>query len=181
MNERQFVSRLGRAARAHHRGGWRPALLALDARRASVEHWAERIGRHPLIRRSPKTVYHWARAAAVARSFIPDVGKAAVYLLPVSAWIAIAPYTERGVDRGRLLDMLAAFVTEQVSIEELEATLRETFEDDDDPPSGDGCYPVWRASDTTVQRLLAEQPDTCIVILLGDGWEGQQVRVRVKR
>mgnify|MGYP001579769273 CR=1 FL=1 len=173
MTEAQFASRLARAA---HRGGWRPALLALDARLARLPHWAERIGRHPLIRRSPTTIYHWAQGAAVARSYIADIGKTAVYLLPVSAWIAIAPYAERGVNRDRLLEVLAAFVSEDVSIEQLEATLRETFGEDEDN-STDGRLPVFICGRDPLPAGAA------VVCLPGpaEDWEGKYLRVRVAR
>lgn len=143
MHPDTFSRRLSRAAQQSHRGDWRLPLLALEARDAGVPHWAERIGRHPLVRCSPKTVIHWAHAAAVAGSFVPDIGSRAVYLLPVSAWLAVAPYTTpRGgtggtdwVDRERLVEMIETFIAENVSIQELAATLRETFGDPPAEPS----------------------------------------------
>ena len=125
VTDAEFARRLARAASAHHRGGWRPALLAYQAREAGVPLWAQKIGRHPGIRRSPKTIYHWAQAAAVARSFIPDIGKA-VYLLPVSVWLSLAPYEAE--HRKELIDMIEAFIAEQgVSVEELRAQLAQAF------------------------------------------------------
>lgn len=66
------------------------------------------------------------------------------------------------------VDVLAALITAQYGAGSL-------AEDDED------YLPVWKFSDPTVQKLIAEQPDTHLVILQGENWEGQRVKLKVKQ
>lgn len=131
MTPRHFARRLRRAGRLHHRGGWAPAFLAARSRRDGVPAWALKIGQHPDIARSAKTVMHWSRAVEVALTFVPVIGRRAAFAYNVSVWLAIAPYAAT-VERALLADLLAAFTAEQCSIEQLEAQLREAFGDGED-------------------------------------------------
>lgn len=174
MNVDPWESRLNFLARNADDWQWALAKFARESRDEGVAGWAERIGAHPLVRRSKWTVMHWAQAAEVWEAYPAWQGK-----LPFSAWEVLAAYAEALPNSAMATTLEQVLDDGALTVAELKARLYEQFGEDGGQDER-APYPVWTLGSDTVRRLLAEQPDTPVVILAG--WaDVQHVRVTAAR
>lgn len=152
---------------------WQLAEFALDARDEGIPGWATLMGRHKFIRRSPSTIFHWARAAEVWRRY-PRLQAQ----LPFSAFELLA-YWEGGVDAAQLQVTIEEFLADgALTVDDLRRRLQELFGEADTAERA--TWPVWELGSPTVQALMAENPATPVVLLTG--WaDVQAVRVTAAR
>jgi len=175
--ELRLFSRVSAIADGKEAAQWGLAKLAHRERElGEITNWADLIGGHPRVRRAARTVREWVTTYVYARKHSRR-WKWRLSAMPFSAWRALSRYEDK-FGEGQLYEMAAIWLQEGASIEALQANLAEATKSE---TSANGYYPVWQFSDRTVQRLIQERPDTCLVVLEGNGWEGQQVKVKVKK
>lgn len=129
MNAHDILRTVDKLAGSLDANRWALASLAAEARDEGVDGWAEVIGRHKKVSRSPWTVRHWAHVADFRKTL------KRTYDLPFSAY-------ERACRFGKKLELeaveeaLETAEQEGVSVEELGKFLSEM--------SGASVEATWR-------------------------------------
>ena len=117
LTDRELVRLVDRLSGSIDENRWELARLAAEARDAGLQDYAEIIGRHPRVRRSPWTVRHWARVADFRKTVNVRID------LPFSCWETAARYEDR-LPLEQIVDMLDTFSVEAgASVETLRGEL----------------------------------------------------------
>lgn len=130
MNAHDILREVDKLAGSIDANRWALAQLAAQARDAGVRDYAEVIGRHKKVARSPWTVRHWARVADF-RNRLPKQE----FDLPFSAYERCARFADK-LPLETLHEALETAAAENVSVEELGKFLSEM--------AGDTAEATWR-------------------------------------
>jgi hypothetical protein len=118
MNAHDVLRAVDRLAGSIDENRWALAALAAEARDAGIRDYAEVIGRHKKVSRSPWTVRHWAHVADFRKTL------RRTYDLPFSAYERACRFGKR-LELEAVEEALETAEQEGVSVEELGRFLAE--------------------------------------------------------
>ena len=125
----EYLLNIGALAGSIDDARWTLAELAHTAREQGLQDWAEMMGQHPKVRRSPFRVRHWAQVQAFRIAVNGNVPEG----LTFSHWETLTTYAAR-IPPVQLLDAAAEIAAEGGTVEQLRGLLAGLVESPDGKP-----------------------------------------------